>query len=93
MSLPILSLCTFVPLLGALAILLMPRAENARWIALGTTVVVFALSLVMWANFDNANPGFQMVEKLEWLGGGISYHMGVDGISRELAEAIYNALH
>jgi NADH-quinone oxidoreductase subunit M len=81
MSLPILSLCTFVPLLGALAILLMPRAENARWIALGTTVVVFALSLVMWANFDNANPGFQMVEKLEWLGGGISYHMGVDGIS------------
>jgi NADH-quinone oxidoreductase subunit M len=80
-SLPILSLCTFVPLLGAAAILLMPRADNARWIALGTTVVVFALSLVMWANFDNANPGFQMVEKLNWLGGGISYHMGVDGIS------------
>ena len=81
MSLPILSLCTFVPLLGALAILLMPRADTARWIALGTTVVVFALSLLMWANFDNANPGFQMVEKLNWLGGGISYHMGVDGIS------------
>ena len=81
MSLPILSLCTFVPLLGALAILLSPKAQNARWIALGTTAVVFVLSLVMWANFDNANPGFQMVEKLEWLGGGISYHMGVDGIS------------
>ena len=81
MSLPILSLCTFAPLLGALAILLSPKAQNARWIALGTTAVVFVLSLVMWANFDNANPGFQMVEKLEWLGGGISYHMGVDGIS------------
>ncbi len=81
MSLPILSLCTFVPLLGALAILLMPKPDSARWIAQGTTAVVFALSLVMWANFDNANPGFQMVEKLEWLGGGISYHMGVDGIS------------
>ena len=81
MSLPILSLCTFVPLLGALAILLMPRADSARWIALGTTALVFALSLLMWANFDNANPGFQMVEKLDWLGGGISYHMGVDGIS------------
>ncbi len=81
MSLPILSLCTFVPLLGALAILLMPKPESARWIALGTTAVVFVLSLVMWAGFDNANPGFQMVEKLEWLGGGISYHMGVDGIS------------
>ena len=79
MSLPILSLVTFVPLLGALAILLMPNA--ARWIALGTTVVVFALSLLIWANFDNSNPGFQLVEKLDWLGGGISYHMGVDGIS------------
>ncbi len=81
MSLPILSLCTFVPLLGAAAILLMPSANNARWIALGTTIVVFALSLAMWANFDNSNTGFQMVEKLNWLGGGISYHMGVDGIS------------
>jgi NADH-quinone oxidoreductase subunit M len=81
MSLPILSLCTFVPLLGAAAILLMPSASNARWIALGTTVAVFALSLVMWANFNNSNTDFQMVEKLNWLGGGISYHMGVDGIS------------
>ena len=81
MSLPILSLITFVPLLGALAILAMPRANAARWIALGTTVVVFVLSLVMWSQFDNANPGFQMVEKMNWLGGGISYHMGVDGIS------------
>ncbi|MDB5735638.1 MAG: NADH-quinone oxidoreductase subunit [Alphaproteobacteria bacterium] len=81
MSFPILSLCTFVPLLGAAAILLMPSANNARWIALATTVLVFALSLVVWANFNNANSGFQMVEKLNWLGGGISYHMGVDGIS------------
>jgi NADH-quinone oxidoreductase subunit M len=79
--LPVLSLCTFVPLLGAAAILLKPSANNARWIALGTTIAVFALSLVMWANFDNSNTGFQMVEKLNWLGGGISYHMGVDGIS------------
>jgi len=81
MSLPLLSLCTFVPLIGAALILLMPRAQTARWIALGTTVVVFALSLLVWANFDPANPGFQLVEKFNWLGGGISYHMGVDGIS------------
>ncbi len=81
MSLPILSLCTFVPLLGALAILLMPSASNARWIALITTILTFALSLLMWANFNPANPGFQLVEKYNWLGGGISYHMGVDGIS------------
>jgi len=81
MNLPLLSLCTFVPLIGAALILVMPKTENARWIALGTTVVVFALSLLVWAGFDASNPGFQLVEKHDWLGGGISYHMGVDGIS------------
>jgi NADH-quinone oxidoreductase subunit M len=80
-TLPILSLVTFVPLLGALAILAFPKANAARWIALITTIVVFALSLLMWSQFDSANPGFQLVEKANWLGGGISYHMGVDGIS------------
>ena len=80
-GLPLLSLVTFVPLLGAALILVLPGASNARWIALGTTIVTFALSLMVWASFDNSNPGFQLVEKLNWLGGGISYHMGVDGIS------------
>ena len=81
MSLPLLSLVTFVPLIGAAAILLLPSASSARWIALGTTIVTFILSLMMWAGFDPSNPGFQLVEKHDWLGGGISYHMGVDGIS------------
>jgi NADH-quinone oxidoreductase subunit M len=80
-GLPLLSLVTFVPLLGAAAILLMPTANNARWIALGTTIVTLILSLMVWAAFDPANPGFQLVEKHDWLGGGIAYHMGVDGIS------------
>jgi NADH-quinone oxidoreductase subunit M len=79
MSLPILSLVTFFPLLGAVAILLLPTAS--RWIALGTTIITFALSIVMLAGFKAANPGFQLVEQMGWLGGGISYHMGVDGIS------------
>ncbi|MEO7054570.1 MAG: NADH-quinone oxidoreductase subunit M [Rhizomicrobium sp.] len=81
MSLPLLSLVTFVPLVGAALILAMPRPDAARWIALGTTIVTFALSLMVWAAFDPQNPGFQLVEKMDWLGGGISYHMGVDGIS------------
>jgi NADH-quinone oxidoreductase subunit M len=72
---------TFVPLAGVLAILLSPKPGNARWIALITTIVTFILSLLVWANFNPANPGFQLVEKYNWLGGGISYHMGVDGIS------------
>ena len=81
MNLPILSLVTFLPLLGAAAILVMPKPSSARWIALITTIIVFALSLMMWAGFNPADPGFQLVEKHDWLGGGISYHMGVDGIS------------
>ncbi len=81
MNLPLLSLVTFVPLIGAAAILLLPSAGSARWIALITTIVTFALSLMVWAGFDPSNPGFQLVEKHDWLGGGISYHMGVDGIS------------
>jgi len=83
---PILSLVTFLPLLGAALILLIPsRAEisdrNIRWAALWVTGVTFLVSLIIWARFDPSTPDFQMVEKAEWLGGTITYHMGVDGIS------------
>ena len=62
MSLPLLSLVTFVPLVGAALILAMPRPGAARWIALGTTIITFALSLMVWIQFDPHNPGFQLVE-------------------------------
>ena len=83
---PILSTVTFLPLVGALLILLIKddseaSRRNIRNVALLTTIFVFILSLVIWAGFDNSNPGFQMVEQIDWMGGGISYHMGVDGIS------------
>ncbi len=83
---PILSTVTFLPLVGALLILLIrDESENARRnirnVALLTTVFTFVLSLFIWAGFDNSDPAFQMVEKTEWLGSGLSYHMGVDGIS------------
>jgi NADH-quinone oxidoreductase subunit M len=48
---------------------------------LWTTAVTFVLSLFIWVGFDPADPGFQMVERREWLSGSIAYHMGVDGIS------------
>jgi NADH-quinone oxidoreductase subunit M len=83
---PILSTVTFLPLVGAALILFIrdgseAAVKNIRMIALWTTLVTFAVSILIWAGFDNADPGFQMVEKAEWLGGGIAYHMGVDGIS------------
>ena len=79
---PILSVTTFFPVLGALAILCVRgNAQAARWIALISTVVVFGLSLIIWAKFDGTSSAFQFVEQTAWLGTGITYHMGVDGIS------------
>ncbi len=84
---PILSLMTFLPLAGVLMIMLMRGSEgavarNAKWAALFTSTIVFALSVFMMVNFDAKDAGFQFVEKIEWFGEhGISYHMGVDGIS------------
>jgi len=83
---PILSITTFLPLVGALFILLLngeseAGKRNARWAALWTTIVTLAVSLMMVARFDGSTPEFQFVEKQPWLAGTIIYHMGVDGIS------------
>ena len=82
----ILSIVTFLPLFGAAAILLTSGsdavvARNARWIALITTIVEFAISIYLWVKFDGSIAAFQFVEQADWLGPGIGYHMGVDGIS------------
>ncbi|MDX8459638.1 NADH-quinone oxidoreductase subunit M [Mesorhizobium humile] len=83
---PILSLVTFLPLVGVLLILFISDdSENARRniraIAFITTAFTFVVSLFIWTGFDNSQAGFQFVEKHAWLDSGISYHMGVDGIS------------
>ena len=82
----ILSVITFLPLVGAVFILLARGsdktvANTARWVALIVTIVDFALSLLLWADFDGSTAAFQFVERAAWMGNGISYHMGVDGIS------------
>jgi NADH-quinone oxidoreductase subunit M len=88
---PILSIITFAPLAGAAFILLiraMARSEddpmiarNARWLALFVTGFVFVATVMLVVDFDAASPGYQFVEQARWLGGGINYRMGVDGIS------------
>lgn len=84
-SWPILSVTTFLPLLGAVFIMAVRDDEqatrNARWVALWTTIVTFAISLILLWRFDPGSPEFQFVEKKAWLGGYGTYHMGVDGIS------------
>jgi NADH-quinone oxidoreductase subunit M len=84
-SWPILSVITFLPLLGALFIAFLNEDEdgvhNARWVALWTTLITFAVSLIILWRFDPSSADFQFVEKRPWLGGAITYSMGVDGIS------------
>jgi len=85
MNWPILSVVTLLPLVGALFIALVRGDDRlargtARWVALWTTLVTFAISLILVARFDPSSPEFQFVEKHDWLGIA-SYHLGVDGIS------------
>jgi NADH-quinone oxidoreductase subunit M len=84
---PILSLITWLPLVGGLVIMCVRGdeatvASNARWTALWTSLIVFVLSLILWVRFDQSEPGFQFVESVPWLPEfGVGYRMGVDGIS------------
>ena len=83
---PILTVLLLLPIIGALIIMPIKGDEetgkrNIRQVALLTTVATFILSLVMWANFENAEVGFQFVEFSPWFGGTTGYHLGVDGIS------------
>ncbi|NVO16467.1 MAG: NADH-quinone oxidoreductase subunit M [Rhodoplanes sp.] len=85
-SWPVLSVTVFLPLVGALLIMMLRTEDeavksNARWIALWTTVITFAVSLVMVWRFDPGSAEFQFVEQQPWLAGTIKYHVGVDGIS------------
>lgn len=84
---PILSALTWLPLVGA-GVLLLVRgdeatvAANARWTALWTSLIVFLLSLVLWAGFDTSDAGFQFMESVSWMPEfGVAYRMGVDGVS------------
>lgn len=87
MDYPILSLVTFLPLIGAILLATLRGdeasvAQRSRILALLVSTVTFVASLPIMIHFDPANADFQFVEKKIWFETyGISYHMGVDGIS------------
>ena len=84
---PLLSVLTFLPLVGVVVIMTLRGDEatvgaSARWTALWTSLIVFVLSLVLWFEFDRGQAGFQFNEVARWLPQyGVDYRMGVDGIS------------
>jgi NADH-quinone oxidoreductase subunit M len=83
----ILSLLIFFPLLGALAALVVRKAEAAKWIALVTSIVTFVISLVVYSQFNTGGSGYQLTEQAPWVvsqGLTFTYFVGVDGMSMML---------
>ncbi len=84
MTLPLVSLTIFTPLVGAILIAFVPRErpDLTRWLAFGTTLVAFAFSVILLAGFRTGATGFQSTEDVPWIPFfGIHYQVGVDGIS------------
>jgi NADH-quinone oxidoreductase subunit M len=87
MQFPILSIITFAPLVAGIIILLVP-AERKNWVrglALGAALLDLILSVWVYAAYNISAGGYQFIEKMPWLPAlGISYYLGVDGISTPL---------
>lgn len=81
-----LTLVTFLPIVGVLIILFLGEEQKTiiRWVALGTSLATFIVSLFILAQFQTNNPDLQLVIRRVWIqvaGWDIAYHLGVDGLS------------
>ena len=86
-----LSVFLLLPLVGALTLATLPRAkeQDARWVALFFSTLTFLLSIAIFVGFDPDNPGYQFVDRFEWIRAGdagfsVQYALGVDGLSAPL---------
>ena len=84
---PLLTLSWLVPIVGALLLLFIGNADGrrdglVRWLTLGISLVVFAVTVALWMWFDASSASFQFVERRPWIPAfGIDYYVGIDGIS------------
>ena len=86
MNFPILSAIIFIPLVGALFILITNGNQknvekNSKYVAIFSSVANFFLSIFLWFLFDNTIADFQFIEKRNWINGFINFQLGIDGIS------------
>ena len=86
MNFPILSAIIFIPLIGALFILVITGEQkivekNSKYVAIFSSLVNFFLSIFLWYSFDTTTSDFQFVEKKNWMEGFINFQLGIDGIS------------
>jgi len=83
----LLSIITFLPLVGALFILLIPQnnntssERNSKSVALWTSLITFLVSLLLLIGFDTSDPSFQFVERIVIADGLMTYQLGIDGFS------------
>jgi len=86
-SFPYLTIITWLPLLGGIVVLVLPRAREsvARWTALGFSLAAFLIAFMMWMRFDPSAGGpdrLQFVERYPWIPSlGVDYFLGIDGLS------------
>src|SRR6187402_1559012 len=83
-GLSLITVVVFLPLVGLTILLFLKdsQTENIKWTALGFSVATFVASLLLWAGFDTTNPNLQFVQRWDWLPQyGISYYVGIDGLS------------
>ena len=86
MNFPILSAIIFIPLIGALFILVIKEekkgvVKNSKYVAIFSSLTNFFLSIFLWYSFDASTSEFQFVEKKDWMRGFINFQLGIDGIS------------
>ena len=86
MNFPILSAIIFIPLIGALFILITQGNQkniekNSKYVAIFSSIANFLLSLFLWFSFDNSISEFQFIEEKNWIDGFINFKLGIDGIS------------
>ena len=86
MNFPILSAIIFIPLIGAIFVLLTRgnlknTEKNSKYVAIFSTLVNFFLSIYLWYLFDTTTSDFQFIEEREWINGFINFQLGIDGIS------------
>ena len=86
-SFPWLSVAWAVPMVGAGAVMLVPAAQRtlAKWVALGLSVVVLAVAIVVAVGFEPGGGQYQFVESHSWIPSfGTGYILGIDGIALAL---------
>lgn len=85
LNISILSVLLWLPIIGGFSLLLIRNEQSVRLTALLYTVLVFLLTLGLYIGFDLTAPGFQFVERYQWISAGTSfkveYYLGVDGVS------------